>query len=167
MSRHGSIKKQSLFLTLIVMLDKFNNLVALLSSSPTFIIASSIILATVCLLKVLNPGALALLFILIHLVSMGFGRSCQAIGSKSMEGVSTREESSGFTQYSHVRVFIFYFQVSSVHLVLVTVSSSLTLETYLVCLPVNTFRSLQKLMAKLLPGVTLLSVAMTIVASFP
>jgi len=37
-------------------MDKFNDLVALLSSSPTFIIASSIILATVCLLRVLNPG---------------------------------------------------------------------------------------------------------------
>lgn len=43
-------------------MDKFNELLALLSSSPTFIIASSIIFATVCLLKILNPGALARLF---------------------------------------------------------------------------------------------------------
>ena len=103
-------RKYPLFPTPIEMLDKFNDLVALLSSSPTFIIASSIIFATVCLLKVLNPGALALLFISIHLVSVGFGRSSQTIGSKNMERVSTREESSGFTQYSHVRVSSFIFR---------------------------------------------------------
>lgn len=147
------------------MLDKFNDLVALLSSSPTFIIASSIILATVCLLRVLNPGALALL--LFYIISLGIGRSCQCqtIGSSCMERVSTREESSGFTQHGHVRVLSF--PIVSVHLVLVTVSSSLTLKTYLVCLPVNTFLSLQKLMAKLLSGVTPLSVATTIMASSP
>ena len=144
------------------MLDKFNDLVALLSSSPTFIIASSIILATVCLLKVLNPGALALL--LFYIISLGIGRSCQCqtIGSSRMERVSTREESSGFTQHSHVRVSSFLFV--SAHLVLVTVSSSLNLKTYLACLPVNTFLSLQKLMAKSLPGVIPLSVTTTIVA---
>ena len=82
-----------------------------------------------------------------------------------MERVSTREESSGFTQHGHVRVSPFLFV--SVHLVLVIVSSSLALKTYLACLPVNTFLSLQKLTAKSLSGVTLLLVATTTMASSP
>jgi hypothetical protein len=139
--------------------------VALLSSSPALLVASSVILATVYLLKVLYPGALALPFILSHLTR--HCRSPQTIGPKRMERVSSRQKNPGFTQHGHVRVLSFFSSFLYSSCFKVTVSSSLTLKTYLACLPDNTFLSPQKLMAKSLPGVTHLSVATTTMASSP
>ena len=84
------------------------DLVALLTS-PTFIIASSVIFLTVYIVKFLHTGALALQAV--YFISPCFPRSYQTIGPKRMERVSTPEENSGFTQHGHVRVLSVLFNL--------------------------------------------------------